>query len=209
MPFSNLNLEAIIVKSKIRLNHIKNQLFKLCQFLTQETDLFGQVKLIDCKHLFVVKIRMSAEFEYREVELTFKLYFMKSVTFSEELISFYLKKFSNLKPIYFLIKSVLHKNNLDKSSSGGINSFSLVLLIVSFFQQKEFEKEEEKKRRENPEIYKDEIFADKSSNGGVVPIEQSFAEFLYFFGYLFDFINYELQPFGSSKILRSPIVKVF
>ena len=208
MPFSNLNLEAIIANNDIRLNQIKYQLFKFRQFLTQETDLFGQVELIDCKHLFVVKIRMSAEFEFREVELSFKLYFMKSFTFSEELISFYLKKFSNLKPIYFLTKSVLHKNNLDKLSTGGINSFSLVLLIVSFLQQKEFEKDEEK-RFKNPEIYKDAIFANKSSNGGVVAIEQSFAEFLYFFGYLFDFMNYELQPFGSSKILRSPIVKVF
>ena len=216
MPFSNLNLEAIIARNDLKPHQIKNRLFKLCQFLSVEKQSFEQVQLIDCKHLFIVKIRMSEQFESREVELAFKAYFMENTTFSEPLISYYLKKYPNLRPIYCLTKSVLRKHKLDELSSGGINSFSLVLMIASFLQQKEFEKLGQKERSEklnSEKVDKLKLEGRIETVSGkvaseVAPVEQTFAEFLYFFGYLFDFRNYELHPTSPFNTLKSPIVKV-
>lgn len=188
MPFSNLNLEAIVPKSDLTHQQVKAQVIRLCDCLSSEPVLFSEVTLIDRKSLLVVKVQMSAVFAYKKVEIAFRMYYLEDSTFSERLVRGYLAQHQQLRPIYFFLKQLFHKYGLDDQGFGGINTFSLVLTLAAFLQHRQLSSQ--------APLY----LSQHGSRTSPLPHDpptlsgQLLLEFLYFFGYKFDFQNQQLVP---------------
>ena len=91
-----------------------------------------------------------------------------------ELIKSYLKEYSSLKPLIFALGAILKNANLNIPSLGGLSSYGLILMIVSFIQS----------QRENINI------ADKE-----YIIGKTFYEFLLHYGIRFDFNKYVILTY--------------
>jgi len=50
------------------------------------------------------------------------------------LIRKYIKNYEPLKPLTLIMKQFLHKSDLSDTYSGGLSSYGLILMIVSFLQ---------------------------------------------------------------------------
>lgn len=181
IPFSNLNLEAIIPKSELSHHQVKAQVVRFCECLGADPLLFADVSLIDRKSLLVVKVQMSAAFAFKRVEIAFRMYYLEDTTFSERLIRGYLAEHPPLRPLYFFLKHFFHKHQLDDQGFGGINTFSLLLTLAAFLQH----------RRLLPPapLYAPARPAPPAPSAG-----QLLLEFLFFFGHSFDFQNNQLIP---------------
>jgi DNA polymerase sigma len=85
--------------------------------------------------LFIVKMELTKKFENFRVEIIFRIF--NSLTFprNEDVISEYIGLYPHSRPLYLIVRSLLHNAKLDNPSSFGINNFSLFLLIIAFCQK--------------------------------------------------------------------------
>lgn len=171
MPYSNLNLETIIQKSSLSYKQLRKQILAFTERLELESHIFSDVELIDRKSLFVVKVSTRSPLPLKKIEVAFRMYYLEDSTFSERLINSYARSFPLLKPVFFVLKNLIHRHRLDDQETGGISTFSLVLMIVAFFQQTAWKQ-------------------GKPSDG----LGPNLLSFLYFFGYLFDYESECLVP---------------
>jgi non-canonical poly(A) RNA polymerase PAPD5/7 len=91
-----------------------------------------------------------------------------------ELIKSYIKEYSVLKPLTLALGAILEHANLNVSSTGGLTSYGLILMIVSFIQS----------QRENINFQNEEYI-----------IGKTFYEFLFHYGIKFDFNKYVILTY--------------
>ena len=99
-----------------------------------------------------------------------------------ELVKSYIKEYSCLKPLIFALGTILKNANLNIASSGGLSSYGLILMVVSFIQS----------QKDNNNSTDDEY-----------NIGRTFYEFLLHYGIKFDFnkyviITYKINETNSS-----------
>lgn len=185
MPYSNLNLETIIQKSNLCYKQLRKQIVSFTERLMSESHLFANVELVDRKSLFVVKVITGCSLPPKKIEIAFRMYYLEDSTFSERLINSYSMHFPLLKPIFFVLKNIIHKHHLDDQETGGISTFALVLMIVSFFQRQSLNKC-------SP--------CDK--------LGETLLNFMYFFGFVFDYESECLVPCLPEVASAETIQKV-
>lgn len=198
MPFSNLNLEAIIPKSDFSHTQIKGQITALCENLALDVSSFPGVTLIDRKSLLVIKLEMGSGYGYRKVEVAFRMYYLENTTFSEPLVRGYLAQYKPLRSMYFVVKSLLHQHGLDDQGQGGINTFSVILTLVGFLQHRLTidPRPFAPGPRQSPDDSRLSSLSDPNFLPGSShpPTGQLLLDFFYFFGYMFDYQNKQLVP---------------
>jgi hypothetical protein len=209
MPFSNLNLEAIIPRSDFSHTQIKGQITYLCESLAADTSAFPGVTLIDRKSLLVIKLEMGAAFAFRKVEVAFRMYYLENTTFSESIVRGYLAQYKPLRAMYFVVKSLLHRHGLDDQGQGGINTFSIILTLAGFLQHRLTVDRRPcvpgvKSPASEP---RGASLADSQHlpNEPLPPTGQLMLDFFYFFGHLFDYQNKQLVP-SPPGILGLPSI---
>lgn len=125
-------------------------------------------------------LRLVAGEEYGKILIDISLdgeghYGLKRV----ELVKSYLKEYAVLQPLIFALKTILKNANLNVHTNGGLSSYGLILMIVSYIQS-------------------------KIENQGAVESEpnlvgKTFLGFLYHYGVYFDFNKYVILTYPLSE----------
>ena len=101
-----------------------------------------------------------------------------------ELIKSYLNTYSVLKPIILALKTLLNNGNLNNPYTGGLSSYGLVLMVVSFIQSK--------------------IDSQKYNSNSPIILGETFLNVLGHYGIFFDFnkfiiITYPVYPIKDEQ----------
>lgn len=90
-----------------------------------------------------------------------------------ELVKEYINQFEALEPLLYVLKNLLKNANLNDPYTGGISSYGLILMLVSFLYSQ---------KNHNKDI---SIKSSEKSNLGIL-----FTSFCYYYGYVFDHEKY-------------------
>ena len=100
--------------------------------MTQDTDI-KDVKHIRTASIPIIKLQLGAKYEFRKVDITFQTYYHNGIK-CNALIKEYINKEPHLKPLVIVLKKLLYCNNMHDTYTGGLGSYSLVLLVVALLQ---------------------------------------------------------------------------
>ena len=96
-----------------------------------------------------------------------------------ELVKSYMKTYPVLQPIILALKTLLNNGNLNNPYTGGLSSYGLILMVVSFIQSKI---ENQKYNSESPTI-----------------LGETFLNILGYYGILFDFNKFIIITYPVNK----------
>ena len=103
--------------------------------LAKDSSLSKNVNYDEKKGLFIVKAELSKKYENFRVEIIFRIFNHLTFPKNEDVISNYIKIYPQARPLYLIIRSILHKAHLDDPGTNGINNFSIFLMIIAFCQK--------------------------------------------------------------------------
>jgi non-canonical poly(A) RNA polymerase PAPD5/7 len=132
-----------------------------------------------------IKIVSSSDYGSISIDITIqddKHYGLKCVS----LIESYLKEYNALRPIILALKTILKNANLNDPKSGGLSSYGLILMVVSYIQSKR-----------DTNNYQDD---DKDIIG------KTFHGFLGHYGIHFDFNKYVILTYPIKDNSNTPII---
>ena len=125
-------------------------------------------KFIENTAIPIIKLVSNDKFDFHIdiSEESEKHFGLKTV----ELVKSYLKAYSVLKPIILALKTLLNNGNLNNPYTGGLSSYGLILMVVSFIQS--------------------EIDNEKYDNNSQNILGETFLNVLGHYGIFFDYNNY-------------------
>ena len=126
----------------------------------------------------IIRITTSEEYGKMSIDISLhsdKHYGLKCV----ELVKSYIKEYEVLKPLTIALKTILKNANLNNSETGGLTSYGLILMVVSYIQSK-----------------RDGNFIEDENN----LIGKTFYGFLLHYGIKFDFNKYAIITYKINEI---------
>ena len=93
------------------------------------------VKIIESTSIPIIKIFTTAEYERMQIDISIqedKHFGLKCVS----LVKSYLNEYVVLEPLILALKTILKNANLNDPYTGGLSSYGLILMVVSFIQSK-------------------------------------------------------------------------
>lgn len=132
LPWSDANLELRFFRKPDPI-----QIETFTQKCKDMSKLFSSVLLEQKEHIMILTLNMSKEFQEQIVEIIFRQQKPRESVEKEELITNYLIEYPLVRPLYLVIRSLLHHQYLDDPSTGGLVGFALLFMIVSFVQSLE------------------------------------------------------------------------
>ena len=140
MPWSDIDLAIINKDDKnspfYETNHILMK--NMVQILKNRPDIIEDVHYVDQAHIPIIKITSSEKFNYKKIDITVKD--CEDNTHNGEkcvkLVKKYLSKYKELKPLFLVIKQLVFLAQLNDPYQGGVSSYTLILMLVSFLQMK-------------------------------------------------------------------------
>ena len=197
------------------------------ELLENEEELIESISYEEKKNIFVIKSTMTKEYGYQKVEVIFKMYFYENMTRNEVFVINYVKVYHSLKSLYLIFRRLLHSFDLDDPLNGGINTFSIFLMIVGFLQKLE---NPALKRISECQINPDaintsfkSIFSNSTrarekcetsvnlschNTANNTSIGELFLNLIYFYAYSFDYQNLYLKPYVVESPNCDPVHKV-
>jgi len=154
--------------TKIDNSKEKNDLLIKLYYILEKNNWINKLKLNNNEELNTITFEVNEEKIKIEINICIETESHNGLKVVE-LIKSYIKEYSSLKPLTFALGAILKNANLNIPSLGGLSSYGLILMIVSFIQS----------QRENINI------ADKK-----YIIGKTFYEFLLHYGIKFDFNKY-------------------
>ena len=183
LPWSDIDI--ILIN---RNNNLKNQpetiLRQLCYLFTGKKWI-NSMKFLENLPIPSIKIVSSSDYGSISIDITIqddKHYGLKCVS----LIESYLKEYNALRPIILALKTILKNANLNDPKSGGLSSYGLILMVVSYIQSKR-----------DTNNYQDD---DKDIIG------KTFHGFLGHYGIYFDFNRYVILTYPIKDNNNIPII---
>lgn len=133
------------------------------------------IKYIDTAVIPLIKIIASDKYNNMQIDISVqdsKHYGLKCV----DLVKSYMNEFEALEPLLYSLKNLLKNANLNDPYTGGLSSYGLILMLVSFLQ--------------NQNEHGKDISTKKESNVG-----RLFLEFCYYYGVVFDHNKYVINAY--------------
>ncbi len=116
-----------------------------------DSAMFEQVNLQSKKNLTILKLKFSNIWRGLKAEITFKRENQVLVPTKEQVIDQYVIEYPIAKPLYLIIRCLLHKMSMDDPATGGLTSFALFLMIIAVIQVIEFKNQEKKMETHQPQ----------------------------------------------------------
>lgn len=211
----------------MKLEVVFKTLKKFLAWLTDQTELVESIDCEEKKNIFVIKTVLTKKFECQKVEIIFKLFFYENKARNEYFVINFMKIYPPLKPLYLIFRRLLHSLNLDNPLQGGINTFSIFLMIVGFLQKIEGSTNQMISETSiNPDIFNTSFKSFLSSSTKARekcetsvtfsihnrPINTSLGELfinlLYFYSYSFDYKTCYIKPYIVESPNSESIFKV-
>jgi len=147
------------------------------------------IKFIESAIIPIIKIISVDQYNNIQIDISMqdqKHYGIKCV----ELVKCFLKEYEVLEPLILALKNILKYANLNDPYTGGLSSYGLILMVVSFLQS----------QLENKKSIK------------INDLGMIFLEFLWYYGYVFDhskYVIYAYPPNDSSSLDKEAINNFF
>ena len=134
------------------------------------------IKFIDSAVIPIIKIIASEKYNNMHIDISVqdsKHYGLKCV----ELVKGYMTEFESLEPLLYSLKNLLKNANLNDPYTGGLSSYGLILMLVSFLQNQRANNKPIKINTENNNLGK------------------LFLEFCWYYGIMFDHTKYVINAY--------------
>ena len=138
LPWSDLDVVLISKNNnnnQLSLDSKHLLLSKLNDYLKHQPWI-KEVNYISSANIPIVKIISIEKYNNKPIDISIqdeKHFGLKCV----DLVKKYMNKYECLKPLVLALKNILKQANLNDPYKGGMSSYGLILMIVSFLQQKE------------------------------------------------------------------------
>jgi non-canonical poly(A) RNA polymerase PAPD5/7 len=174
LPWSDLNV--VLINKNPSINSLQNNQIFLGQlsYILKTKTWVHSFKFIENSSIPKIKLNTFTEFGMIQVEITIQDEKNNKIN-SVNLINSYLKEYKVLQPIILALKTILKNANLNNPETGGLSSYGLILMIVSYIQS----------QSENNNYKEDEENI----------IGKIFYDFLGHYGIYFDFNKYVILTY--------------
>ena len=182
LPWSDIDI-ILINKNNLLKNQSEKILRQLCYLFTGKKWI-NSMKFLENLPIPSITIVSSSDYGSINIDITVqddKHNGLKCVS----LVESYLKEYSALRPIILALKSILKNASLNNPNLGGLSSYGLILMVVSYIQSKR-----------DSNNYEDD---DKDIIG------KTFHGFLGHYGIFFDFNRYVILTY-PIKDNNTPII---
>lgn len=221
-PWSNLNIEIQSKFKETNENEQNEKFLQFCQKLVSQNLLNCDFETDQRFSSMRVKARTTDKWSQIPIEIIFRASSKKNHKTNEEIIAFFLKNYPISKQIYLILKFILRSASLDNPKNGGLNGFSLFIMIIALFQNDDLknlsqtmcEANLEVKRKSNSTVKTSEDtkesdnrrILDNLKDPSSTPITAGkfLMNFLYFYGFLFDYKNQCILSKMESNSMESP-----
>ena len=225
MPWSDLNM-VVCLKSRDVDEVCKDLMVqRFVDCISTEKSLIVSISLETRSSLLLAKLQTTSMFGGIQVEIIFKLVPNTYQARNEEIIKDYMRKYPVCRPVYLILKFLLHSSAVGDPASNGLNSLSLLLMIVALLQNLESKEYQigpsqvpvdplpksnttvqisvETKESENKKVLENKArnYLAMSNPGKVL------LEFFYFYGFTFDYNNFFISTRQSSEKQVSPFLE--
>lgn len=225
---SDLNLSVLFEKSVTNIDVLHQKFDSFVDHLIAMADVISTVATELKENMFLVKLKLTEEFENKQVELIFKTNFFKGWVRNEEFVIGYMKVYKHLRPLYLAFRRLLHNLELDNPLTGGINTFSTFLMIVAFLQRLDnpAPRESTESLRALPEESESshksvfsgstrakerwEMSVGLSTNNlaNSTSVGELFLKLVYYYGFQFDYYEWYIRPYIAESGTRESVFKV-
>lgn len=217
MHWSDLNILVTFRARSLTEGDIFKQVERFNEFLKTRTSVVRS-EFAERKNITLMRLWVNERFSGKRVEIIFRRFMIQSIPKNESIVVDYLKDYPISRMLYFLVRRLFHASGLDDPLDGGINSFSIFLLIIAFLQMiessnlKSSEKKGDKMIDSNLsllstkydevdgsafDIHLDESNLNKYINNGKVG--EIFLNMVYFYGYSFDYGKNYINTYVSRN----------
>lgn len=160
--------------------HLQSLYYKL-----SDKGWISNIKFIESATIPIIKIIASDYFNNMNIDISIqdsKHYGMKCVN----LVKDYISEFEALEPLLYALKNLLKNGNLNNPYTGGLSSYGLILMLVSFLQN----------QRQNSKCIKINDLLNPFNLGKL------FLEFCWYYGIMFDHTKYVINayPLNGSEM---------
>jgi len=179
LPWSDIDIVLIPTKNNVVFNNNLNLMKGLFNCLSKKAWKKG-LKFIDNTNIPLIKITTIDGYNNMQIDISIqdqKHYGIKCV----ELVKTFLQEYEVLEPLIFALKNILYHSNLNDPYTGGISSYGLILMVVSFLQS--------------------EMHVGKSIK--INDLGYIFLSFLYYYGFTFDhskYVIYANNPYDQNSL---------
>ncbi len=135
LPISDLNIQVNLKYRNYDDKSMMSNAIDFVEAMAKDTSLTKCISWDDKIGLFIVKMELSKKFENFRVEIIFRIFNHLTFPKNEDVVSEYLAIYPQSRPLYLIVRTLLHKAKLDDPGTYGINNFSLFLLIIAFCQK--------------------------------------------------------------------------
>ncbi len=158
-------------------NYEGNFLSMLNLKLMQKKDFVKEQNFLDRASIPIIKLVSNDEFNFHiDISMSSENHFgLKTV----ELVKKYLEKYKVLKPIILALKTLLKNGSLNDPYKGGLSSYGLILMVVSFIQS--------------------EIDNEKYNEASPAILGETFLNVLGHYGIFFDYNNYVIITYPVDE----------
>lgn len=230
MPESDLNICVVIANKSLSQNQATSKINLVFESLVKYKDLVETVVADHKKNMSLIKITLTEAYERKKVELIFKLKTYEGVFRNEDFVLSYMKVYRRLRPLYLAFRRLLHNFGLDDPMNGGINTFSIFLLIVGFLQKMENPQVAQAARATesmsnldlNNTSFKSTISGSTRAKDKVelsvnlslnnasnnMNLGELFLNLVYYYGFTFDFNEWYVRPYVVESQSSESIFKV-
>ena len=228
LPTSDFNIHVNFHYKTYTEDELSKAVTSFVAFLANDKSLVSSMYLENKANIFILKLSLSKDHNNQVVEIIFKIGSSNSSLRNDDIIKKYLNYYPTAKPLYLLFRGLVHRAKLDNPSTGGINTFALFLMVIAFIQKMEVPPtcnntltkvsaevstsnenltavdQSYKSQRTLSTITKDRH--EKSVNySNCVTVDYShlgptFASFLYFYAYSFDYQHASICPHQPSQL---------
>ncbi len=135
------------------------------------------IKFIDTALIPLIKINATDEYNGMQMDISLqdgKHYGIKCV----DLVKRFMTEYEALEPLIFVLKNLLKNANLNDPYTGGLSSYGLILMVVSYLQS--------------------QLESNKSILIGDVNLGRLFVEFLCYYGIIFDHTKYVIYTYPPN-----------
>ena len=136
------------------------------------------IKFIDTAVIPLIKITASDKYNNMQIDISVqdsKHYGLKCV----ELVKGYIAEFEALEPLLYSLKNLLKNANLNDPYTGGLSSYGLILMLVSFLH--------------NQQMHGKNISISREKDSET--IGRLFLEFCYYYGAVFDHTKFVINAY--------------
>jgi len=134
LPWSDLDLVLIPKNSYSMATRSNIQYLQTLYYNLLEKDWEKTIKFIDTAVIPIIKLTTIDELNSIQIDLSIqdsKHFGIKCV----DLVKLFLNDYIVLEPLVFALKNILKNANLNDPYTGGLSSYGLILMIISFLQR--------------------------------------------------------------------------